>query len=207
MFAQRSTIWAAPDWNGSTLADAMDPWSRALAGFAEACRREALDGVLMSLPSSFGATVNGLAYTTRQIVEGLAARDPRGRGDARSPEREGWYFSFAGERMFVIAMASCYSPDHARHTFGEPFTFLLLQPDSAFERAVSPGSDGLISGAVRSRIRELYARHGRPCDVSITLSPCEAHRFVKPAALGDPPVRWWESVGGVRGSSPRRRRA
>ncbi|WP_405363915.1 YqcI/YcgG family protein [Kitasatospora sp. NBC_00085] len=118
----------------------MDLWSRALAGFAEACRREALDGFLMSLHSSFGASLSELAFTTRQVVEGLAARDPRGRGDVKSPEREGWYFSFAGERMFVIAMAPCYSSDHSRYTFGDLSPSFFSSPTELLNGWSAPGA-------------------------------------------------------------------
>ncbi|MFC0863944.1 YqcI/YcgG family protein [Sphaerimonospora cavernae] len=191
VFARRSTIWTAPSAAGLRMEDAVHLWSRALRGFVEASRREKLDGLVLPLPAASGDTVDRLALTTRRVLEGLAEQDAAGTCDLRSPERAGWYLSFYGERMFVVTVAPCYPTDHSRHGFGEPHTFVLLQPDRAFDRAVSPGSDGVISTAVRSRIRELYKQHGRPYDLAITLSPFEAHRFVKPLALGDPPIRWW----------------
>ncbi|MCX5247142.1 YqcI/YcgG family protein [Streptomyces sp. NBC_00201] len=192
VFARRSVIWTAP-WTGPCIDDAVRAWAPLVRGFAEAARRDPVDGLVLALPGSFGDSVDRLAATTRQVLDGLAAKDGRGRRGLQSPERQGWYFTFAGERMFLVTMAPCYPADHARHSFGEPYTFLLLQADRAFDRAVSPGSGGIISSAVRSRIRELYDQHGRPYDLAITLSPFEAYRFVKPLALGEPPVRWWEA--------------
>lgn len=192
VFARRSVIWMA-SWTGRCIDDAVRAWAPLVRGFAEAARRDPVDGLVLALPGSFGDSVDRLAATTRQVLDGLAAEDGRGRRGLRSPERQGWYFTFAGERMFLVTMAPCYPADHARHSFGEPYTFLLLQADHAFDRAVSPGSGGIISSAVRSRIRELYDQHGRPYDLAITLSPFEAYRFVKPLGLGEPPVRWWEA--------------
>ncbi|MFF3257466.1 YqcI/YcgG family protein [Actinacidiphila glaucinigra] len=191
VFARRSVIWTVP-WCGPDIEEALPAWGQKLRGFAAAARREPVDGIVLTLPGEYGATVTDLASTTRRVLRGLAELDGSSRCDLRSPEREGWYFTFARERMFLVTTAPCYPPDHSRHGFGEPYTYLLFQPDRAFDRAVSPSGGGLISPAVRGRIRDLYENSGRPYDLSITLSPFEAHRFVKPLSLGEAPVRWWE---------------
>lgn len=191
VFAGRSVIWTAPPPAGADIDGMCAQWAPVVRGFATACRRERLDGLLLPLPAEHGDTLARLSASVRRLLGGLVARTARSRGDLADPERPGWHLTLGGERMFVLSMAPCYPADHARHTFGEPYTFVLLQPDSAFDRAVSPGSGGLIAAAVRERIRRRYAAHGQPYDLSITLSPFEAHRFVKPLAVGDPPVRWW----------------
>jgi hypothetical protein len=196
-FARKSTIWTAPQFNTGTISGIIPAWARALRGFTRAMRVEPLDGFLMPLPREFGENLDSLATTTRQILAGLAATDGPMRCDLRRAGRPDWYFRFAGERFFLITMAPCYGPAHARYSFDEPYTFLLLQPDRAFDRAVSPGSAGLISAAVRERIRERYRQNGRPYDLAITLAHGEALRFVKPLELGDPPVRWWEAQAGA----------
>lgn len=190
-FAGRSIIWTAPADDPQDPESTILRWTLALRGFVEACRRDSLDGFLIVLGAEHGMTVSQLSCTTRNVLHGLASHDAKGSCDLESPETEDWHFSFGGERLFVIAMGPCYPADHSRYSFGEPYVFLLLQPDRAFDRAVESGGNGLISNTVRTRIRSRYARHGRPYDLSITLSPYEAHRFVKPLTLGDPPVRWW----------------
>jgi hypothetical protein len=95
--------------------------------------------------------------------------------------------------MFVVTMAPCYGADQSRYVFGEPYTFVVFQPDSAFDRVVKPGNHGLISASTRREIRARYGGNGRAYDSAISSSPFEAYRFIKPLAVGDAPVRWWDT--------------
>lgn len=60
----------------------------------------------------------------------------------------------------------------------------------AFSRHLPDGDVGK-SRRSREEIRLRYTNAGRPYDLAITLSPYEAHRYVKPAQAGQPPVNWW----------------
>lgn len=167
--------------------------ARSLRGFSRAVRREPLACFVVTLAPELGSTVGELAATTNTVLRALTRADGLGRGFG-DPGRATWQFLFHGEPYFVLALGTCYPFDHARHIFGVDRAMLVLQPDTAFERVVSPTSHGLISPAVRRTIRRRYADSGRAYDLVHTESRVEAHRFVKPVRHGTPPVRWWETA-------------
>jgi hypothetical protein len=106
-------------------------------------------------------------------------------------EDRDWWFTFASQPFFVVTFAPCYGPDSSRFAFGSKATYLLFQTRDSFVRRWD--RDGRIPLASRARIRSAYAAAGRRYDLRLTLSPFEAHRYVKPDALGRAPVRWWIS--------------
>ncbi|WP_169813486.1 YqcI/YcgG family protein [Nocardia vaccinii] len=192
VFAVRSNIWVAPSPTTEMLRSSFDEWwIPNFRGFIAASKRERIDGFLLCLPARYGSTLPNLAATTRDLVAAIGRHDSRGSRRNR-PETPGWKLTFEGRRLFVITFAPCYPESNSRSCFGENHTFILIQPDEAFERAVTPGDGGLISMRVRHRIRDRYASRGQGYDHSISESPVEAFKFVKPIAAGDPLVRWWD---------------
>ena len=162
-----------------------------MRGFTRAAARDKLDCFVITLPEFYGKDVDTLAKTTNSLLRALTKLDgiPHGFGDPSKPH---WKFIFHGEPYFVLAMGSCYPNWHSRHIFGIDRTFLVFQPDHAFERFVSPSGNGLITSAVRQTIRDRYSQAGMPYDLAHTLSPIEAHKFVKPLEHGVPPIEWWK---------------
>lgn len=190
-FAKRSVIWHAPEVGEIDSARAVETLRRTLRGFTRACRVERIDGYLLTLPAEYGETLDELSRTTKRIVDLLA----RPTGTYRwnwSPGHRRWHLRYDGHRYFVLTMAPCYPRQTSRHAFGADRTFILLQPDAAFDRAVRDEDYGLISWEVRNSIRSKYEKNGQPYDASLSESPVEAHRFVKPLLQGQGPVRWWE---------------
>ena len=192
-FARGATLWGSDEWPAGGL----EP---AIAKFAELLGRlvaedEPPDGAVLEVcDPGAGATVDALARTTRTVIAGLASLD-----DGEHPDYPiddpAWCFTFAGERFFVVTFGPCYGPESSRYAFGLDATYLLFQTRSSFVRRWAPGTDRLPDRA-RETIRRDFAAAGRPYDVAITVSPLEAHRFVKPARLGEPPVRWWSRKEG-----------
>jgi hypothetical protein len=193
VFARQSRIWRSPPLNEIESPTAQQAIRCTLRGFTRACRPERLDGYLLTLPAEYGTTVGRLAETTRNVVDLLAASPCARWRPCRSPRHPGWHLRFARHRYFVLTMGTCYPREHSRHSFGAAATFILLQPEAAFDRVVRPQDGGLIPPAVRSTIREQYHSNGQTYDIAITESPIEAERFVKPLVIGDDPVHWWES--------------
>ncbi len=152
-----------------------------------------LDGLVAELPGEgYGGTVSALADTVRRVLHTMDDADPAGiRSLEQRIEDPTWWFTFAGQELFPLTFAPCYRSDSSRWAFGSERTYIVFQPRHAFRRRLVTGDPH--SERSRELIRRRFAGAGRPYDLTITLSPLEADRFVKPAHFGDPPVRWWQS--------------
>ncbi|MFZ0231314.1 MAG: YqcI/YcgG family protein, partial [Mycobacterium sp.] len=132
-----------------------------------------------------------LGRTTLQALDYLSTNDPLGaRCMERNVEDSTWWFSFGGEKLFVLTFGPCYPITNSRYGFQTSCSYLVFQPIHAFSRHLPDGDVGK-SRRSREEIRLRYTNAGRPYDLAITLSPYEAHRYVKPAQAGQPPVTWW----------------
>jgi hypothetical protein len=153
-----------------------------------------LDGFVIEWPEgSYGSTLGALSRTTRQVLNAIWEEDPlRTKNWLEDIETPNWFYSFSGQRLFVLATGPCYDHTSSRYTYGALSTYLLFQPQHSFQRRASPLESGTISRAHRNKIRQAFKATNQTYDLSITLGPIEAFRFVKPRNLGDPPVRWWE---------------
>lgn len=195
IFARNSKIWGSPEWNDSlTLEQNVEFIIPSLLRFLRAARYEILDGFVFEAPSLvYGCSIPALATTTYRVLRTLCDRDPSGRRSLDEDlDDSRWYFSFAGERIFVITLAPCYPPTNSRYSFGSPSTFLLFQPQTSFEHVLN--SERARNANISSKIREKYANVGRKYDVESLgeAGSNEAYRFVKPLIVGQPFVRWWD---------------
>lgn len=199
LFAGQARIVSGPRWReDESFGQNMERQASALEGFARAMETHRYDGFCIEAPMELGATVAVLAGTVNRALRDLAAHAPIGGNCFDEPvETECWRFRFMKEVFFVIAFGSCYSEEHSRFSFGSDRTLILLQPDRAFSRHCPPGH-AIIPERTRDRIRIAYAEAGRIYDLTHTLSPIEAHRFVKPPMLRCPPIRWWEQIDADR---------
>lgn len=192
-FAARAWVVPGPSWTERNGEAYLDAAAEALASFCATEAASIPDGFLLTLPARFGADVDALAATTNWILRGLSKRDPAsGRCFDRQVESADWAFRFADVKLFVLTIGNCYRSDHARFGYGADATFLLLQPDAAFERHVTPGRRN-IRQEVLDSVRIAFAEAGQIYDLTHTTSRFEAHRFVKPATLRSPAIRWWEA--------------
>jgi FPC/CPF motif-containing protein YcgG len=157
-------------------------------------RWASIDAYVIEAPApKEGFDIPAAARTLNAILRWLDALNPSHDDCFDQPvDASGWRFRYLGEVLFVLVFASFYPTSHSRYAFGAEELLVVLQPDHAFSRR-SDSATGLISGNLRGRIRQLYASAGRPYDLTHTLSSREAHRFLKPLANGDPPVRWWSA--------------
>jgi YqcI/YcgG family len=192
-FARGARLWGSCDWSAGGLEEAIAKFAQLLQRLAAEPPVSRPDGAVLEVADpAAGATVAALARTTDAVIVGLTARDPAPQG-TQPPlpvDNPGWVFTFAGAPFFVVTFGPCYGSDSSRYAFELTASYLLFQTRESFVRRWAPGTDRL-PDAARREIRESFARAGRPYDLSITLSPLEAHRYVKPNRLGAPPVRWW----------------
>ncbi len=160
--------------------------------FVGVSRQLELDGYVIELSSpEFGQTLERLCSTVRGVLSYFSDRDPlRLNCMKQEIEDPSWWFSFDGERMFLLAFAPCYEPRSSRCSGGYSSTFLLFQPEHTFDRAVPPG-ETRIPDVVRQDIRNSFAQADQPYDSQISQSYINAYKFVKPLRLGDPVVKWW----------------
>lgn len=198
IFAADSRLWGPLGWHvDASIEDNIGQHVLPLLVlFVERGPALELDGFVIEFPKeSYGDTLNALCRTTRRALATIWRYDPR-----RDPDRDWldgiespqWFYSFGGQRLFILATGPCYGRSSSRFAYGSRSTFLLLQPEHSFTRRQSPPSSGRIADSHRQLIRQQFSAVGQGYDLAITLGSCEAFRFVKPLALGDPPVRWWE---------------
>ncbi len=163
-----------------------------MARFTAVADAQRSDGIVLEVAESgAGSTVDQLAATTRAVIEGLTARDPAAvLGPPVDDPR--WWLTFDGSALFVATFAPCYEASSSRYGFGLEHTYLLFQTRASFVRRHTPGTNVLPENA-RARTRAAFAASGRPYDLALTLSPLEAHRFVKPGWYGEPPIEWWKA--------------
>jgi len=189
-FARHGHHLSAPEWSAaSSLEENVERVAADLRRLLE--ERTDFDGYVVGVGAPHTPTsVEELGTCLRHLLCGLSSRDPSGKDCMRLPvETKGWWFRFGRERFFVLTLSSVYPPKHSRSTFGLPGTFVVLQPESAFDRVL--GRIGAVTPALRERIRRAFEAGGRGYDASLSESPYEAHRYVKPMVHGEPIVRWW----------------
>ncbi len=192
IFAPTANMWGCPDYDDRlSLPANLHGWLPLFTQFCRVSESLEIDGVVFELPGPFGDAVEKLGGTTFTILDYLSANDPvKAHCMEAKIEDATWWFSFAGEKLFVLAFGPCYPSTNSRYGFQTGRTYLVFQPVHCFSRRIP---DGAIHKSRRTReeIRRRYTKAGRPYDVTITLSPYEAYRYVKPVQLGQPPVKWW----------------
>ncbi|HEY5989882.1 MAG TPA: YqcI/YcgG family protein [Streptosporangiaceae bacterium] len=190
-------MWGCPDWDMTlNLKLNLTAWLPVIVRFIEISEECKLDGLLLEMPGpGYGDSVEALGHTTARVLRFLSSADSAGRNRmAEEIEDQSWWFSFGGQKLFVLTFGPCYSCHNSRYGFETTYTYLVLQPIHCFSRRIPDGATQR-SQRVRRQIRHRYQASGRPYDLAITLSPFEAHRYVKPASLGDPPIKWWHQAG------------
>jgi hypothetical protein len=201
-FARGARHAAAPPWihelgwtaNLDRVADAfahaadalLHPSRRAVSRAG----RDQLDGFVIEVREpGAGDSLASLARTTRRLLLGLAERDrPRAPEPLGDVESRAFWFRFANVRCFVAVFAACYPPSSSRFAHGLPDPLFVFQAEAAFTRLFGHGRS---LAASRPGVRRAFAAAGRPYDASLSESPYEAYRYVKPLHLGEPVVRWW----------------
>lgn len=191
-FAAPSRLSSLPEWRAdASIGENLKGHIAALESLCTSAGDTEIDGIVLEAPGAFGRSVDDLADFVGEVVHIIVANDPAGGKCLDEPiERPGWWLTFAGMELFILAFAPCYPRNHSRWSGDVGSVFLLIQPRAAFARRRRPGRDTL-GQSVRRAIRLRFADRGMDYDVTLAESAIEAHQFVKPMASGDPPVRWW----------------
>lgn len=195
IFAAASKLWGPLNWDQQN--SIVSNVNRSMPLFKEFIiqgEKLCLDGFVIELSNiSYGNTLSALCRTTKQVLQAIWEQDPLQQPDwLHGIDSPGWFYSFAGQRLFIFATGPCYDAASSRFAYGCTSTFLLFQPEHSFRRRESPPGSHQISAGHRQIIRTGFDAIGQTYDLSITLGAIEAFRFVKPLKLGDPPIRWWE---------------
>jgi YqcI/YcgG family len=104
-------------------------------------------------------------------------------------EDRDWQYSLCAVRMFVNLFAPAYPLYHTKHVPVRDRIVVFLQPERSFDFCdINPSRR-----EVRRRIRELFARAGRPYSGELIDARIEAHLYVFPLELNGAIVRWWET--------------
>jgi hypothetical protein len=192
-FARQGVHVAGPEWSADvSLAENTRRVAADLTALLATGRCD-WDGYVLEVAERVApASVDALAVLLRELLTALAALDPSGRNCMALPvETKGWWFRFGRERFFVLTLSSLYPLSHSRSTLGVPGTFVLFQPEHAFDSALK--KLGAVTSQLRHNVRKAFATQGRSYDASLSESPYEVHRYVKPLECGDPVVRWWSA--------------
>jgi hypothetical protein len=134
--------------------------------------------------------LDAVARCLNWLLRGLSARNPEGVDCMRQPvENKGWWYRFAQQRFFVLVLSDVYPQSHARSCGKLSGTFVVMQPEASFDRALGKLEQmvpKLIDG-VRNRFRDA----GRPYNPGLSQSPYEIHRYLKPLDPKAGVVRFW----------------
>jgi hypothetical protein len=192
-FARSGKHVAAPEWR--IEASWLDNAARVAEHLSAVLALESScwDGYVVDIPlESSPDSVAELGRLVRDLLGTLASLDPNGKNCMALPvETKGWWFRFGPVRFFVLALSSLYPDEHSRSTRGLPGTFVVFQPEHAFDRAL--GKLDIVTAQLRSNVRKAFEAQGQAYDPSISESPYEVHRYVKPLQSGAPVVRWWRA--------------
>lgn len=190
-FARAGTHVAGPEWRADF--SIVENTARVAADLADLLGTGRMDWdgyVLEFAEQAAPASIANLGELLRELLTAMATMDPCGRNCMALPvETKGWWFRFGPQRFFVLMLSSAYPLSHSRSTLGVPGTFVLFQPEHAFDNALRKLDS--VTPQLRQNVRKAFAAQGRSYDPSLSESPYEVHRYVKPLQSGDPVVRWW----------------
>lgn len=195
VFARGTRLWGSDAWPQGDYERGVAAFAALLVALAGVPPDERPDGAVLEVTDAeAGSTVDAVARTTCTVLTTLSRLDPAGDDCMSRPiEDPDWWFTFAEQPFFIVTFAPCYGLDSSRYAFELTATYLLFQTRDSFVRRWD--RDHRLAPESRTRIRTAFAYAGRPYDLALTLSPCEAHRYVKPRELGQAPVRWWLHEG------------
>lgn len=132
LFVRLARLSGAPAYDRSLSLEAnVDRAVPALMRFLHSFRRDGFDGFVFELPDPrYGQSESVLAQGVLLVLRRLSDQDPASAHCMNGPVgRTGWWFQFAGERLFVTVFAPCRAPEDPGDTFGLRSTFLLFRPD------------------------------------------------------------------------------
>jgi hypothetical protein len=195
IFATTANMWGCSAYDDRlSLTDNLRAWLPLFTLFNRVAADFKIDSLVFEFPGDFGDPVEKLGRTTLQVLDYLSANDPLGAACMeKNLEDSTWWFSFAGEKLFILTFGPCYPTTNSRYGFQTSHAYLVFQPIHAFSRHL-PDGDLQKSRRSREEIRRRYTSAGRAYDLTITLSPYEIYRYVKPVHLGEPPVNWWRKA-------------
>ncbi|MDE9499951.1 YqcI/YcgG family protein, partial [Xenorhabdus bovienii] len=128
-----------------------------LANFFKNAQKNKHDGLLLIFEDeSLGNTLNNLSHFTHRFILALSKIFPSVYVQNNPKKESAWFPSIEGEFFFVVSFAPCYPKSSPRYTWGDPRTFVMLQPGSTFER------NTVIIEKLRKSIQAKFQIEGRP---------------------------------------------
>ncbi|MEU9453921.1 hypothetical protein [Streptomyces sp. NPDC048277] len=160
-----------------------------VAEFFRTARDNAYDGMIITFEDpSAGDTLDALVDLTRRFYRTLAELYPTVYFQDEPDPDEPWYAMIEGERFFVVSFAPCYPPESPRHTYGDPRTYVLLQPASTFER------NAAAIDRRRERIHHAFTAVGKPYDAHLANVENDMFKSVMPIDPIDRHIPWWDEA-------------
>lgn len=192
-FARMSRVDVAPGWSAHlSPADNVRALAGALREFCAGYPSRKAHGFAVEIGTLPGEAmlIDRCVALFSWLVFALVQMDGQGRPDDAVLKSAGWQFSFAGRRLFLNLFAPCYPPTHSKHLPPGDRFIVFMQPEESFDYC------GINSGqrAVKHAIRRRFSDAGRPYPGELIDQRVEAHLYVFPHGLSDPPVQWWKVV-------------
>ena len=154
------------------------------------------DGFAAQIPARyFGSSLETLARGFLDVYVGLRMLDgvTLDKIEEECIDEPGWQLTIAGQRMFTLVFSPIYPETHPRHSPDPESIYILFQPESSFFERLNRDKMNLTTRRkVKRRIRERFAKGGRPYDPKDKVPLLEAPKYIKPIRLGADDVAWWK---------------
>jgi YqcI/YcgG family len=193
-YARTAHVMYGSSWvEGLTFHDNLAKNIAELSHFCRIAFQARLHGfVLEALVGEKACSMTGTLEVMRSVMRGLASADESALQslEADSIETPSWQFSFRGIELFTSVFSPCYPAWHTKHLPNKLSVVIFFQPDFSFDFCRIDRRNKAAKEAIRKR----FAESGRPYDWHLIERRIEAHIYVSPLHLGDPPVMWWLDV-------------
>lgn len=149
------------------------------------------DIFIIAAPASLGRTISSIAVFLNLVLRYLH-KNSSNRYDCfdMDIETESWRYCVSNRDLFVLCLAPIYPSNHSRCSFKSRGIYVVLQKYSSFDKFV-PKGQLVISEDTRKQIRWIFQKKGMGYDLSISLSPIDAYKFLKPINNSDSIIKWW----------------
>lgn len=178
-----------PDDTGDA-ASALGDHGRALRAQIPDLDRAEIDMVALELTHpAFIGDLDSFTDAVRAFIAGLHAEASYDGGDLGTTE-EDWLLVVDGVRLFALAFAPFYGPNHPRHS-PTGSAWIVIQFLFSFRRIGLGRMTLAAKRRVSDRVRSTFEEAGMPYFAAITQDSPEVLKLIKPLHDGDPPARWW----------------
>jgi hypothetical protein len=138
------------------------------------------------------ADLASFTEAVRHFITGLHGCESYQRGELETTEAD-WLLIVDGVRLFGLTFAPFYQKNHPRHSPTDS-AYIVIQFLFSFRKIRMSGLSRAAKRRLSNRVRATFEAAGVPYFAYITQDLPEIMKMIKPLKMGDPPIRWWQSL-------------